>query len=242
MIDLNDTALPRIPSKCRVTLLALGDVGSTLLTGLRLMGGDCEIIALGVGYARIFLLFTPFFMCNYIVSAFVRNDGDPSLAMVATLSGSLFNVVFDYIFMFPLGLGLAGAALATTIALYLSWLTSILYARRNYEGLQFPLLPHGYDKAQLEYAMAGGKFYCLMAGYAMGCAAVKDGKDGVQAVVCELLPGTEGLGALAEKRGAGKYEVVSSLPGEDGETWCMLKWLGRAYPELEPVYMGFSLE
>ena len=40
MIDLNDTALPRIPSKCRVTLLALGDVGSTLLMGLRLMGGD----------------------------------------------------------------------------------------------------------------------------------------------------------------------------------------------------------
>ena len=40
MIDLNDTNLPRIPSKCRVTLLALGDVGSTLLTGLRLMGGD----------------------------------------------------------------------------------------------------------------------------------------------------------------------------------------------------------
>ena len=31
MIDLNDTNLPRIPSKCRVTLLALGDVGSTLL-------------------------------------------------------------------------------------------------------------------------------------------------------------------------------------------------------------------
>lgn len=40
MIDLNDIALPRIPSKCRVTLLALGDVGSTLLTGLRLMGSD----------------------------------------------------------------------------------------------------------------------------------------------------------------------------------------------------------
>ena len=116
---------------------------------LRLMGGDAGIVTLGIPYARIFLLFTPFFMCNYIVSAFVRNDGDPSLAMVATLSGSLFNVVFDYIFMFPLGLGLAGAALATTIALYLSWLTSILYARRNYEGLQFPLLPHGYDKAQM---------------------------------------------------------------------------------------------
>ena len=85
-------------------------------TLLRLMGGDAGIVTLGIPYARIFLLFTPFFMCNYIVSAFVRNDGDPSLAMVATLSGSLFNVVFDYIFMFPLGLGLAGAALATAVS------------------------------------------------------------------------------------------------------------------------------
>lgn len=87
---------------------------------LRLMGGDAGIVALGIPYARIFLLFTPFFMCNYIVSAFVRNDGDPSLAMVATLSGSLFNVVFDYIFMFPMGLGLPGAALATAVSPVLS--------------------------------------------------------------------------------------------------------------------------
>ena len=87
---------------------------------LRLMGGDAQIVALGTGYARIFLMFTPFFMCNYIVSAFVRNDGDPSLAMVATLSGSLFNVVFDYIFMFPMGLGLPGAALATAVSPVLS--------------------------------------------------------------------------------------------------------------------------
>ena len=87
---------------------------------LRLMGGDAQIVALGTGYARIFLMFTPFFMCNYIVSAFVRNDGNPSLAMVATLSGSLFNVVFDYIFMFPMGLGLPGAALATAVSPVLS--------------------------------------------------------------------------------------------------------------------------
>ena len=89
-------------------------------TLLKLMGGDAGIVALGIPYARIFLMFTPFFMCNYIVSAFVRNDGDPSLAMVATLSGSLFNVLFDYIFMFPMGLGLAGAALATAVAPVLS--------------------------------------------------------------------------------------------------------------------------
>ena len=45
--------------------------------------------------------------------AFVRNDGNPSVAMAATLFGSLFNIVFDYILMFPLGLGMQGAALAT---------------------------------------------------------------------------------------------------------------------------------
>lgn len=87
---------------------------------LRLMGGDADIVALGINYARIFLMFTPFFMCNYVVASFVRNDGDPSLAMVATLSGSLFNVVFDYIFIFPMGLGLPGAALATAISPILS--------------------------------------------------------------------------------------------------------------------------
>ena len=80
---------------------------------LRLMGADDTITALGTCYTRTFLMFTPFFMCNYIVSAYVRNDNDPSRAMIATLCGSLFNIVFDYIFMFPMKLGLLGAAMAT---------------------------------------------------------------------------------------------------------------------------------
>lgn len=32
------------------------------------------------------------------------------------IAGSLFNIVFDYIFMFPMGLGLSGAALATAFS------------------------------------------------------------------------------------------------------------------------------
>lgn len=80
---------------------------------IALMGGDDTIVALGTGYTRIFLLFTPFFMMNHVMSAFVRNDAAPSLAMAGTLAGSLFNIVFDYIFMFPMKLGLEGAALAT---------------------------------------------------------------------------------------------------------------------------------
>lgn len=104
---------------------------------LRLMGGDAGIVALGEGYVRIFLLFTPFFMCNYIVSAFVRNDGDPSLAMAATLSGSLFNVVFDYIFIFPMGLGLPGAALATAVSPVLSIAVCCLHFRKPSNTVRF---------------------------------------------------------------------------------------------------------
>lgn len=89
---------------------------------IALMGGDEEIVALGTGYTRIFLLFTPFFMMNHVVSDFVRNDAAPSLAMVGTLAGSLFNIVFDYIFMFPMKMGLEGAALATAASPVISLL------------------------------------------------------------------------------------------------------------------------
>ena len=85
-----------------------------------LMGGDLQIAALGKAYTRIFLMFTPFFMANHVFMAYVRNDKAPTLAMIATLASSMSNIVFDYIFMFPMGLGLTGAALATVISPILS--------------------------------------------------------------------------------------------------------------------------
>ncbi len=80
---------------------------------VRVLGGDEEIVAVGTSYTQIFMLFAPCFMWNHICNAFVRNDGAPSVAMAATLLSSLFNIVMDYVLMFPLGLGMAGAALAT---------------------------------------------------------------------------------------------------------------------------------
>lgn len=85
-------------------------------TIIRLMGGRGEIVHEAVGYFRWMLLFGPAFTLHFIFSAFVRNDKDPSLAMIATVASSLFNIVFDYIFVFPLGMGIAGAALATALA------------------------------------------------------------------------------------------------------------------------------
>lgn len=56
------------------------------------------------------------FSLNHLFIAFVRNDGNPRLAMHATLWGSILNIVFDYIFIFPMKLGMFGAALATGMA------------------------------------------------------------------------------------------------------------------------------
>lgn len=81
-----------------------------------LLGGDGQIIAVGAEYTSIFMMFAPFFMWNHICNAFVRNDGAPAVAMAATLFSSLFNVVFDYVLMFPLKMGMRGAALATALS------------------------------------------------------------------------------------------------------------------------------
>ena len=78
-----------------------------------LMGGKGEIISVATPYTRIFMSFAPCFMLNHIFSAFVRNDDAPSIAMIATFSSSIFNVVMDYVLMFPCKMGMPGAALAT---------------------------------------------------------------------------------------------------------------------------------
>lgn len=83
---------------------------------LQWMGGDAAITALGRDYVRIVLLGAPVFMANYSFTAFTRNDGAPSVAMTASLIASSFNILFDYLFMFPFGMGIAGAALATAMA------------------------------------------------------------------------------------------------------------------------------
>ena len=80
---------------------------------LRLMGADETILQVGHNYIRIVLCFAPLFMLNFTCTAFVRNDGAPRIAMAATLLSGLFNILFDYLLMFPLGLGMTGAALAT---------------------------------------------------------------------------------------------------------------------------------
>ena len=73
-------------------------------------------MAVGAPYTKIFMSFAPLFMWNYVCNAFVRNDGSPSIAMTATVLSSLFNIVMDWVLMFPLKMGMQGAALATALS------------------------------------------------------------------------------------------------------------------------------
>lgn len=87
---------------------------------------DIEVFPMTNIYLKVILLFAPAFMMNDILICFVRNDGNPKLSMFAMLGGSVSNIFLDYIFVFPLQMGILGAVLATGFAplisiLILSW-------------------------------------------------------------------------------------------------------------------------
>ena len=91
-----------------------------------ILGADFKTYEMTAVYLKVILLFSPAFILNNIINCFVRNDGNPGLSMLAMLSGSFANIFMDYIFIFPMNLGIFGAVLATGFAplvglLILSW-------------------------------------------------------------------------------------------------------------------------
>ena len=53
---------------------------------------------------------------------FCRNDGSPMLVMVATVASTVLNIFLDWLFVFPMQMGIMGAAVATGISQTVSWL------------------------------------------------------------------------------------------------------------------------
>ena len=53
---------------------------------------------------------------------FCRNDGSPMLVMVATVVSTVLNIFLDWLFVFPMQMGIMGAAVATGISQTVSWL------------------------------------------------------------------------------------------------------------------------
>lgn len=112
-----------------LALSLLGAFGAQPIA--RLLGSNADTLPLCTVYLRTVLLFSPCFLLNHIMVCFVRNDGNPKLAMTAMLTGSLANIALDYLFLYPLNMGIFGAALATgtapVIGLCLSSLHSLTH-------------------------------------------------------------------------------------------------------------------
>lgn len=99
-------------------LAALFVLMGLFLSGMlvKVLGADSTVFPMTNTYLKVMLLFAPAFLTNNLLQCFVRNDGNPSLSMTAMISGSLSNVVLDYLFIFPLHMGIFGAILATGFA------------------------------------------------------------------------------------------------------------------------------
>lgn len=80
------------------------------------LGADSAVFDMTNTYLKVILLFSPAFILNNIFVAFIRNDGDPKLSMAGMITGSLSNVLLDYIFIFPLDMGIFGAVFATGLS------------------------------------------------------------------------------------------------------------------------------
>lgn len=72
----------------------------------------------------------PFLLANAL-SIFVRNDDDPNLALFGMIAGALANILLDYIFVYPLSMGVAGAAIASGLGQILSFLILITHFIRK---------------------------------------------------------------------------------------------------------------
>lgn len=112
-----------------VFISGIGIFGAEALA--KTLGANEDTLAMTRRYLSTILFSAPFFTLNSIFIAFIRNDKNPSLSMFAMLAGSFSNIILDYIFMFPLKMGIFGAALATSLSPIIS--LSILF-KHFYSG------------------------------------------------------------------------------------------------------------
>ena len=96
---------------------------------LTLFGGRVneETYACAKEYFFWISLGVPFYMFGQAMNPIIRSDGSPRFAMAATLAGAAANLVLDPIFIYPLHMGMMGAAVATVLGQILTAGLSIWY-------------------------------------------------------------------------------------------------------------------
>ena len=82
---------------------------------LSFFGGkvNAETYACAKEYFFWIALGMPFYMFGQAMNPIIRSDGSPKFAMISTVAGAVTNIILDPIFIFPLKMGMMGAAIAT---------------------------------------------------------------------------------------------------------------------------------
>lgn len=129
------------------TAAVIGVVALAVITWLAVIFFDRELLLLFgaeetlLPLARRYLLpvkfVVPSFLFTQLMAAFLRNDGNPSLATKAVLFGGIFNVFGDYFFVFILKLGIMGAGLATAMGSVFSLLVMLTHFMSKKNTLRF---------------------------------------------------------------------------------------------------------
>ena len=115
---------------------------SAVLTAALLIWGRGLLLAFGasentIGYAadymNIYALGTVFVQLTLGMNAFITAQGFASIGMYTVLIGAVTNIVLDPVFIFALGMGVRGAALATVISQCLScvWVLAFLRGKKT---------------------------------------------------------------------------------------------------------------
>jgi putative MATE family efflux protein len=108
---------------------------------LRFFGADDSLLALAHDYVQPIKYVFPLFLFNQMLASFLRNDNNPTLATAGVLSGGIFNVFGDYIFVFPCDMGIYGAGLATAIGSCISFVVMMTHFVRRKNTLRL-IKPH----------------------------------------------------------------------------------------------------
>ena len=96
-------------------------------------GSDVEVLPFAIDYMRVLLYGAPFLITTVVGNNLVRAEGNAPLAMKVMIVGALVNIVLDYVFLFPLQMGIAGAAWATSISNIFSffWLAPYFLKKKS---------------------------------------------------------------------------------------------------------------
>ena len=101
---------------------------------ISLFTNDTEIIEMGTIYLKICTCLSLGSIGYTVYERFLQATGKTMLSTISQISGAITNIVLDYVFIFPLKMGVAGAAWATIIGQFVSlFIAMYFHYRKNIE-------------------------------------------------------------------------------------------------------------